>query len=105
MAGYGAGAVATRPSLPEPWRGSRSAARFFSFAAAPAGTRRLSSARPAIATASPATGGSCVLQMLRKRPARGELASTLPQIREAQDGVGQIVVGCQLQRIDAGLSK
>src|ERR1700694_1868910 len=105
MAGYGAGAVAKHPWLRAPWKGSRSAAQVFSFGAVTRDTRELSPVPRAPATASPAKGRSCVLQMLRKRPARGKLASTFAQIREAQDRVGEIVVGRQFQRVDAGFSK
>ena len=41
-------------------------------------------------------------EVQRQAAARGELAAPLAQVREAQDRFGEVVVGGELQRVDAG---
>src|SRR6187397_2928010 len=59
----------------------------------------------------PATGRSSHRLQVRSPPrrlgrrARGELGAALAQVGEAQDGVGEGIVGGELERVDAGVAE
>ena len=106
-AGRGGAAAGPRPSRPSPSRGSRSAARASSSAAAAARTRPRP---PAPATSSHSISGHrkrhrVRSQVLRHAAAGGELAAPLAQVGEAHDRVDEVVVGRELERVDAGVAE